>query len=149
MRSIVTFALASALASIPAAALAGGQDEGPTIRENADYMEIEFVDIKAGKRDRAEEIIDDYFFKASEAAGTAKPYLVHLQTGEWDFIVAFDLKEGPVEFTYTQTPDGKKWWAAFVKLAGGEDKAKAIMDEYQSLVVRTNSMLGHHHNDTE
>ena len=82
--------------------------------------------------------------KASDAAGTPKPYLVHLQTGSWDFLVAFDLKDGPVEYTYTDTPNGKKWFAALSELTGGDDKAQALWDGYQSLIVRSNSMLGHH-----
>jgi len=147
MRKLITLAMAGAMATFPVAALAEHHEEGPTIRENADYMNIVLVDIKAGKRDRAEEIIDEYFAKASKAAGTPMPYLVHLQTGSWDFLVAWDMKDGPVEFTYTSTPNGKKWWAAMVELTGGEDEAKAIQDEYSSLVARTTSMLGHHHTD--
>jgi hypothetical protein len=149
MRKISIIALAGVLAAMPTAALADHHEDAPKIRENAEYMEIVLVDIKAGKRDRAEEIIRDYFMKASKAAGTTAPYLVHMQTGEWDFIVAFDLKDGPVEYTYTDTPDRKKWWAALVDIAGGQDKAQAIWDEYQSLIVRSNSMLGHHHVDAE
>ncbi|WP_341711935.1 hypothetical protein [Erythrobacter sp.] len=149
MRKFVTITAASILAAIPTAALAEHHEEGPTIRENAEYMEVVLVDIKAGKRNRAEEIIENYFQKASKAAGTPMPYLVHLQTGEWDFIVAFDLKDGPIEYTYTGSPNRKKWWAAMVEIAGGEKQAQAVWDEYQSLIVRSTSMLGHHHNDEE
>lgn len=149
MRRLLTLAAAGAMASIPAAALAEGHEEGPTIRENAEYMEIVLVDIKPGKRDRAEEIIDDYFMKAAKAAGTQRPYLVHLQTGEWDFIVAWDMNDGPVQFTYTSMPDQRKWMAALAEMTGGEEQAQALMTEYQSLIARTNSMFGHHHRDEE
>lgn len=145
MRKLASIATALSLAAVPAVALADHHEEGPTIRENAEYMEIVMVDIKAGKRDRAEEIVRDYFMKATAAAGTQQPYIVHLQTGDWDFLVAWDMKDGPVAFTYTDTPDGKKWRAALAEVAGGEDEAKAIWEEYQSLIARTNSMFGHHH----
>lgn len=147
MRKFVSIAAAAALAAIPAAAVADGHEEGPTIRENAEYLNIIMIDIKPGKRGRAEEIIDDYFRKASEAAGTQKPYMVHLQTGSWDFIVAWNMEDGPVEFTYTNNPDGAKWFAALAELTGGEEQAQALWDEYQSLIARSNSMLGHHHTD--
>ena len=147
MRNIFTLAIAGAMVAIPTAAVADHHEEGPTIRENAEYMEVVLIDIKPGKRDRAEDIIENYFRKASKAAGTDMPYMVHLQTGEWDFIVAWDMKDGPVEYTYTGTPNEKKWWAAMVEIAGGEDQAKAIRDEYSSLIARSTSMLGHHHTE--
>lgn len=145
MRKIASIAAAALLAGIPTAAMADHHEEGPTIRENAEYMEIRLIDIKPGKRGRAEEIMREYFMKASAAAGTPQPYAVHLQTGGWDFILAFDLEDGPVEYTYTDTPNGKKWFAALSTLAGGDDKARAIWDEYQSLIARSDVMLGHHH----
>ena len=53
MRKIASIAMAAALAAVPTAALADHHEEGPTIRENAEYMEIVLVDIKPGKRGRA------------------------------------------------------------------------------------------------
>ena len=147
MRKFASIAAAIALAAIPAAVLADGHEEGPTIRENVDYLDIIMIDIKPGKRGRAEEIIDDYFSKASKAAGTPEPYLVHLQTGSWDFLVAWDMADGPAELTYTNNPDGAKWFAALTELAGGEEEAQALWDEYQSLIARSTRMIGHHHND--
>lgn len=147
MKKLTSICVAAALAAIPAVALAEHHEEGPTIRENAEYLNIIMIDIKPGKRDRAEEIIENYFSKAAKAAGTQEPYLVHLQTGSWDFIVAWNMKDGPVQLTYTSNPDGKKWFAAMSELAGGEEQAQAIWDEYQSLIARSNSMLGHHHTD--
>jgi len=147
MRKLFALAMAGAMAAVPSAALADGHEEGPTIRENADYLSIIMVDIKPGKRGRAEEIIDDYFAKASEAAGTQQPYLVHLQTGSWDFIVAWNMEDGPAELTYTSNPDGAKWFKALSELAGGEEEAQALWDEYQSLIARSTRMIGHHHRD--
>ena len=147
MRKFASIAAAIALAAIPAAASADGHEEGPTIRENVDYLDIIMIDIRPGKRGRAEEIIDDYFSKASKASGTPEPYLVHLQTGSWDFLVAWDMADGPAELTYTSNPDGAKWFAALTELAGGEEEAQALWDEYQSLIARSTRMIGHHHND--
>lgn len=149
MRKITSIAAAIALATIPASASAFQDEEGPTIRENVDYLNIIMVDIKPGKRGRAEEIIRDYFRKASENAGTRRPYMVHLQTGSWDFIVAWDMEDGPAELTYTSNPDGSKWFAALAELAGGEEQAQALWDEYQSLIARSTSMIGHHHRAAE
>ena len=149
MNKLIAIAMAGAVAAIPGAALAEHHEEGPTIRENADYLSIIMVDIKPGKRDRAEEIIEDYFEKASEAAGTQQPHLVHLQTGSWDFIVAWDMKDGPVELTYTSNPDGQKWFKALAELTGGEEQAQALWDEYQSLIARSTRMIGHHHRGEE
>jgi hypothetical protein len=149
MNKLIAIAMAGAVAAIPGAALAEHHEEGPTIRENARYLNVLLVDIKPGKRGRAEEIIDDYFAKASEAAGTDQPVLVHLQTGSWDFLVVWRMDDGPVELTYTSTPDGKKWFAALAELTGGEEQAQALWDEYQSLIARSTSMIGHRHVDPE
>ena len=149
MNKLIAIAMAGAVAAIPVAAVAEHHEEGPTIRENADYVNIILVDIKPGKRDRAEEIISDYFEKASEAAGTPQPVLVHLQTGSWDFLVAWPMKDGPVQLTYTATPEGKKWFAALSEMTGGEEQAQALWDEYQSLIARSTSMIGHRHVDPE
>ena len=145
MRKFTFLLAATALAAIPASALADNHSEGPSVRENARYLNIIMVDIKPGKRGRAEEIIRDYFEKASDAADTAKPVLVHLQTGEWDFLVVWRMEDGPVELTYTSNPDGEKWFAALSELAGGEDEANALWEEYQSLIARSTSMIGHRH----
>ena len=149
MRKLVSLAAAAAVAIMPATAIADDHEAAPTVRENARYLNIILVDIKPGKRDRAEEIIRDYFEKASEAAGTPKPVLVHLQTGEWDFLVVWRMEDGPVELTYTSNPDGPKWMAALAELAGGQDEAMALWNEYQSLISRSTSMIGHRHMPAE
>jgi hypothetical protein len=149
MNKLIAIAMAGAVAAIPGAALAEHHEEGPTIRENAVYLNVIMVDIKPGKRGRAEEIIDDYFVKASEAASTPQPILVHMQTGSWDFMVVWRMRDGPVELTYTSRPEGKKWFAALAEIAGGEDEARAIQEEYDSLVARSTSMIGHRHVDPE
>ena len=149
MKKLLAIAMAGAVAAIPGTAIADGHEEGPTIRENAVYLNVILVDIKPGKRGRAEEIIREYFEKASDSAGTRQPILVHLQTGSWDFMVVWRMDDGPAELTYTSTPDGKKWFAALTEIAGGEEEAQAIWDEYQSLIARSTSMLGHRHIDPE
>ena len=105
--------------------------------DNPQWKKVEFLKFKADKYSRAKEIIKDYYAKAAQKAGTPNPSLyVDLMTGEWDMMVVWDMKEGIEEMNWEMSPDDVKWMTAMNDLAGGAAKAKAIMDEFSSLIVR-------------
>jgi hypothetical protein len=52
------------------------------------------------------------------------------------------IKEGLDEMNWQTSPNDVKWMTAMNEVAGGADKAKAILDEWSSLIVRTNGYLG-------
>ncbi len=111
--------------------------------DNPKWKAIEFVQFKAGKMDRAREIIMNYFVKSSEKAGTPQPAMAsELATGEWDMMVIWELKEGIEEMNWETSPNDVKWLTAMNEISGGADKAKAILDEWSSLIMRTTRYLG-------
>ncbi len=114
--------------------------------ENVQFLSMSFTDFKPGKADRAMEIIRDHYFPASKEAGTPVPYIVRLQSGEWDMVTAWSLKNGYSSMEWELTEDGVKWMKAFVKREG-EDKSKEIREEFNSLVQRSNHVIGYHPND--
>jgi hypothetical protein len=111
--------------------------------DNPQWKTIVFVQFKEGKMDRVREIIRNYFAKAADKAGTPQPSLAtELATGEWNMMLVWDMKEGLEQMNWETNPNDVKWMTAMNDIAGGADKAKAILDEWSSLIVRTTSYLG-------
>ena len=110
--------------------------------DNPQWKTIEMLEFKHDKMDRVREIIKDYFIKAANKAGSRQPAMImQSATGEWSLIVIWDMKGGLDEMNWETNPDDAKWMTAMTEIAGGADKAKAILDEWSSLVVRSTSYL--------
>ncbi|WP_440874377.1 hypothetical protein [Thalassotalea sp. PLHSN55] len=139
---IVSLSLMFASSSI----MANAEDLKPKKLENVDFLSISYTDFKAGKSDRAMEIIREHYFPASKEAGTQVPYIVRLQSGEWDMVTAWNLKNGYSSMEWEMSEDGIKWMKAFNKREG-EEKAKAIREEFNSLIQRSNHVIGYHPKD--
>lgn len=111
--------------------------------DNPEWKRVDFVKFKSDKYPRAKELIRDYYAKAGQKSGTPGPsLLVDLMTGEWDMMVVWDMKEGIEEMNWEMSPNDVKWIAAMNDVAGGPAKAKAIMDEFSSLIVRESRYIG-------
>ena len=111
--------------------------------ENPQWKTIVLVDLKPGKNDRALEIIKNYFVKANEKSGVAGPSLeVWLFSGEWDYMLVWDFKEGIEEMNWETSPNEVKWLNSMNEIAGSPEKGKAILDEFASLVNRSTSYIG-------
>ena len=140
------FVLGTALMfALPAAAQ--DDDDGPVTQgEDAKYVEATAVKFKPGTRERAMEIIAEYFSPASVKAGVSEPLMVlHMQTGRWDMVVIWGLEGGMADLEWYRSPEDIKWFAALSELAGGEDKASALWDEYVSSVADSTTEVGHYH----
>jgi hypothetical protein len=141
----IASALALTVFAIPAMAQ---QDEGGpmTWGEDAQYDEVQFVKFKPGKRERAMELIDEYFIPASEKAGTAGPaWVEHFQTGKWDMLLVWHLAGGTGDLKWYRSEDNIKWMAALAELNGGAEAAGKLWDEYIATVAESVTELGHHH----
>jgi hypothetical protein len=147
--SLVAASAALFLFSVPA--VAQEDDGGPlTWGEDAKYVSTTVIKFKPGKRERAMEIIAEYFVKASEKAGTAGPMLViHMQTGSWDIAAVWELEGGTADLQWYRSPDNIKWREALNEIAGGEDEGAAILKEYGSSVADSLSNIGHYHTGEE
>ncbi len=111
--------------------------------DNPQWKRVEFVKFKSDKYPRAKELIKDYYAKAGQRSGTPGPsLLVDLVTGEWDMMLVWDMKEGIEEMNWEMSPNDVKWMTAMTEVAGGADKAKAVMDEFSSLIVRDTRYIG-------
>jgi len=122
---------------------AQAQDEGPQPKryEDVTWNEVVLVDFKAGKEDRAMEIIEDHYNPATRKAGTQVPRHVNLQTGPWDLMLIWTLQDGPSEMAWETSPEDAKFEKAFVEMHG-EEKAQEIGDEITSAIARTTSFVG-------
>src|SRR5690349_12746599 len=110
--------------------------------ENPQWKFIVMDAYKVEKSSRAKEIIASYFIKASQKAGTQVPTIIDLVSGEWDAMYIWDMKEGIEFLNWEVHPDNVKWMGALNDIAGGKDKAKALLDEFDSYVMRSYRYLG-------
>jgi hypothetical protein len=140
-------AVSAAISMFAMPASAQDDDGGPVTQgEDARYVTSTVVKFKAGKRERAFEIIGDHFKVAAKNAGLPGPLgTIHFQTGEWDAIFVWDLEGGMADLEWYRSADDIKWYAALAELEGGEDAAAALMAEYQSLVLDAETDVGHYH----
>ena len=106
--------------------------------DNPKWLTVVFIKFSENKYSRAKEIITNYFEKAGQKAGTPSPSLVlDVMSGEWDMMLTWDMKNGIDEMNWETSPDDVKWMKAMGEIVGGPDKAKAILDEYTSLITRS------------
>lgn len=133
-------AAAAALLSTPAFA----QDAPKAEKRNSDYYSMTFIDFKPGHEDEAMAIIDDYFVKAADQAGTATPDMaLQMLTGEYDMLVIWKMKGGVADMEWARSPDDVKWMAAMSELAGGPEAGQAKWKEYLSHVQSSKTLLAH------
>ncbi len=148
MRVVTNILAATAALTLSLSTASMAQDDdGPQKYENAEYLSMVLVDYKPGMRTRALEIIDEHFVPAAKKAGVPPVWAMHMQTGGWDAVFFWSMKNGPADMEWFRSPNDVKWMAAFAELEGGKENAGKLMKEYQSMVARTNVMIGHHHSD--
>lgn len=88
-------------------------------------------------RERALEIVDDYFAPAQEAAGTEFLEFTGVDT-QWDVKVLFGRYDSPEAAGAAMQPDGattRAFLAALAQIAGSEERAAAINEEFAGLVA--------------
>ena len=151
MRKSILLAAALSLPLAAFSAPAMGQDSGEMKAERMEgvtWARVALTKFKPGKRERAIEIIKDYFAKADGMTGKASGvHGIHLNTGEWDVMYVFPMKGGPSDMTWLTSPDDIEWMNAMVKLTGSREKAIEIIAEFDSLILADTSFVGHAHAD--
>lgn len=117
------------------------QDEEPAPKKHdATWHRVVMIDLKPGKATEASKIIARYE-SAAGTAGTPMPQLYWLETGSYDIMLIWDLKEGPSALEWSWSPDGVKWWKTFVAQEGSKEAAEKVQDDYRSLISRSTSQL--------
>lgn len=114
----------------------------PPELSKVDWYRVEMIKWKPGKGGRAHEIIE--MFEKTDAELGFKGILdFHMSTGEWDSIVAMPMRGGVAQMGWANNPEDKKWDEAFAKQVGGTDKAKALYEEFDSLIAERQRHVGH------
>ncbi|SFP07379.1 hypothetical protein [Qipengyuania nanhaisediminis] len=139
MKKLILTAAAIGLA-IPATP-AFADDHTPELSK-VDWYRVNMIKWKPGKGERAHEIIE-MFAKVDAALGYNDVIDFHMQTGDYDSIVALPMRGGIAQLGWAENPEGKKWEAEFVRQVGGEAKAKALWEEFDSLILRQDRQIGH------
>ncbi|XUU59732.1 hypothetical protein ACRAQ6_09125 [Erythrobacter sp. HA6-11] len=106
------------------------------------WYRISMIKWKHGKGNRAHEIID-IFEKVDMAIGEDGVIDLHMNTGEWNSIVAFKMDGGIQEMAYQPSGEPDPWMAELAKQVGGEEKAKELMAEFDSLIEKEVRHIGH------
>ena len=139
------YLVAAALAALCVPSSAAAQEMMPERIENVSWHMVEMVKFRPGKRERAMEIIENYFAPADRDAGGGQIIDLHFDTGEWDAIVAFPMSGGPNDLTWATSPEEIKWMSALAAKAGGADQARALLTEWDTLVERSQRHVAHRH----
>ena len=129
------------------------QEEAPGPQkwgDNARYISVTFVQFKAGKREEAMEIINEYFVPAGQKAGTPPPMLgVHFQTGAWDAMFIWNMEGGMADLEWYRSENDLKWYAALAELNGGPEGAEEIMTRWQKTIRESEVQVGHYHDGAD
>lgn len=113
------------------------QDEEmkPKKYDNPEWYYVVYIDYETGKFQKAMDIVENYYMKATKSANLPGPYMVmEMNSGEYDLMVVWKLKDGLDSMNWEISPDDIKWRQAFTKLVGDKEKADKIHEEYQSYV---------------
>jgi hypothetical protein len=142
---LACLAVACSLASLPSWAPVGAQSIEARKIPDARFIRIEMIKFKPGGEDRAFDLEDKYINPARKLSGIWPLAEYHTQTGPWDRVYVWDLPDGLSDAEWQVDPSQAKFLAALSKIAGGNAKALAIMSEWNSLVERRETSLGHYH----
>lgn len=141
MKKLIIAAAIAGL-TVPAITIPVMAQDGSPELSKVDWYRIEMIKWKPGKGERAHEIIE-MFEKVDAELGYKGVVDLHMSTGEWDSIVAIPMREGIASMGWASNPEEKKWDEAFMRQAGNEEKAKALWEEFESLIAERQRHVGH------
>ena len=118
-----------------------GQEMKAEKYENPEWVAISYIKFKPMKKDPAMGIVENYFAKADEDAGIDPPVTYHLAFGDYDMMVIWDMKDGVETLNYKMTPEDAEWMKSMAKIAGGQDKAMAKLEEFMSYVDKWDNTM--------
>lgn len=128
------FALVTASLILSALLYAHPDEPIPSNHSEVMWHSITVVDYKPGTVDAAKELIQK-FEQASDRAGTPSPVIYWFDSGKYDLVVTWELKEGLVDNKESWSPEGAEWWNALVAQEGSEVAAKKLQTTYNDLIA--------------
>ena len=135
-------AAAMAAMAFPLTSISAMAQTGSPELSKVDWYRIEMINWKPGKGERAHEIIE-MFEKVDAELGNKGVIDIHVSTGEWDSIVALPMIGGIASMGWANDPEEKKWNETFIRQVGDEKKAKALWEEFDSLIAERQRHIGH------
>lgn len=143
MRTIIIAAAALALpmSATPALADAHMEASEPELA-NKEWYNVVFIKFHPGKTREAMELIEA-FAKVDEALGREGPIALHMDTGEWNMMIAFKMENGIASMGWKSNPAGDEWDAELARQLGGEEAARAHWEKYLATVASTVSHVAH------
>ena len=102
--------------------------------KNYDWFQAKYIKFKPGKATEARRLLQEYLYKANEISGRLV-LTFESDMGDWDHIAYLHLKDGPKQLSYENAEIETRWWNAVVKLAGSEQKAKEIIEQYNNCIL--------------
>lgn len=121
-------------------ALIAQSEEPSPKKHDATWHQVVFINFKQGKVGEAQKLISK-FESAGETAGTPGPQKYWFETGSHDMLLIWDLKGGPSDLEWSWSPDGVKWWKAFVAQEGSEEAAEKVQNDYSALISSATSQI--------
>lgn len=123
------------------------QADGPKPEKYSDVVwhKVSVVDYKPGKVGEAKMIIAK-FQSAAATAGTSIPVEHWFDTGKYDIMVIWELKDDPAELEWIWSPDAVNWWNALVAQEGSEAAAQKVQDDYNALIASSTTNIARRSN---
>ena len=114
--------------------------EAKTAEPKFVYYRGKFTKFHPGKREEATNVIYRKFWTVEQAVGR-KPIPFEFVTGEWDHMVFFRLHGGLAEMELKKAVMQANWNRQLEKQEGGPEKAKALHEYHDSLVMKSGGGL--------
>jgi hypothetical protein len=103
--------------------------------DSSDLYQIEYYKFISDKAEEAKKIIETYFITAHQLAGVPSPVMeLQLTSDEYNYMAVWKLPVGKDHLNWQSSPANKNWYNAFVTVAGSQEKAKEIIEKYDSYI---------------
>lgn len=109
--------------------------------KNLKWYTITYYDFHDGKTDEAMKLVNEFFKPTDQDLGKEDVVEFELLYSKWDHMAIFPMEEGLEAFEWKTSPNEIEWMKAFEKRAGSKEKAKEIMEEWESYVKEYKSHL--------
>ncbi len=107
-----------------------------------ELFQVEYFLFNEDMADEAKVIIEHYFSAASLLAETPAPFLeLAVDSADYNYVVVWTFTEGGENLSWQTYPTNSKWYRALVEIAGSEERAKALIVEFDSCVRASKTEL--------
>ena len=104
------------------------------------WHSVSMIDYKPGTLEEVKALLQK-FETAAETAGTTLPDYYWFDSGKYDLVLTWKLKDGNTDFQGKWSPSGESWWKALVEQEGSEEAARKLQAHYDSLVESSHTTL--------